>query len=392
MRLFDELALARDGARRRLAAASATTRPSSRRSPRERALPPEPRGAHPRVQILGLLEARLLDVDRVVLGGLDEGIWPPTAETDAFLNRPMRLELGLSPPERRIGQTAHDFVQALGTPDAILTRARKRDGKPTVPSRFLERLRAFAGDDAGRRALGARRALSAASPRRSMTPRPVRAARAGPRRGRAARAFPRRLSVTEIETLVRDPYSIFARHILRLEPLDPVGGLPARPSGARSCTTCWRTSRAAIRATCRPDARTSSCSSARSRFRRHRGSLSRALRALVAGLPALRPAFLAWERTRRRAVSAIHVERSGAARVPARARATSFTLRGRADRIEIGRDGAAAIVDFKTAACRRDEGGGGRLLAAADAGSRDAGRGGVRGTCPPAGTRRRCTT
>ncbi len=109
--------------------------------------PPGPRG-HPRVAILGLLEARLLHFDRVVLAGLDETVWPPAARTDAFLNRQMRADLGLSPPERRIGQTAQDFISALGTEDAVLTRSRKRDGSPTVASRFLRRLEALAGEAA----------------------------------------------------------------------------------------------------------------------------------------------------------------------------------------------------------------------------------------------------
>src|SRR3712207_3032759 len=97
-----------------------------------RTLGASPRATHRRLRILGPLEARLLAVDRIVLGGLDEGVWPPRAETDAFLNRPMRSRIGLSPPERRIGQTAHDFVQALGCPDVVITRTAKRDGKPMV--------------------------------------------------------------------------------------------------------------------------------------------------------------------------------------------------------------------------------------------------------------------
>ena len=72
--------------------------------------PPGP-GGHPRLAILGLLEARLLAFDRVLIAGLDEKVWPPSVDTDAFLNRPMRADLGLSPPERRIGQTAHDFAR-----------------------------------------------------------------------------------------------------------------------------------------------------------------------------------------------------------------------------------------------------------------------------------------
>ena len=88
---------------------------------------PPASGGHPRLQILGLLEARLLSFDCALLAGLDEKVWPPAVETDAFLNRPMRAALGLSAPERRIGQTAHDFVAALGAREAFLSRSKKRE-------------------------------------------------------------------------------------------------------------------------------------------------------------------------------------------------------------------------------------------------------------------------
>ena len=77
------------------------------------------------MRILGLLEARLTDSDRVVLGSLVEGTWPPESNTDAWLSRPMRLALGLDLPERRIGLTAHDFAQLLG--------ARGSDPEPLPP-------------------------------------------------------------------------------------------------------------------------------------------------------------------------------------------------------------------------------------------------------------------
>ena len=57
----------------------------------------------------------------------------------------MRRDLGLDPPERRIGLSAHDFAQALGAPEVILARAAKLAGAPTVASRFVQRIAAVAG-------------------------------------------------------------------------------------------------------------------------------------------------------------------------------------------------------------------------------------------------------
>ena len=104
-----------------------------------------PASGHPRVKIWGLLEARLLEADHIVLGGLNESVWPPQTQTDAFLNRPMRAELGLSAPERRIGQTAHDFIHAFAAAKVTLSRARKSGEAETIASRFWQRLKAVSG-------------------------------------------------------------------------------------------------------------------------------------------------------------------------------------------------------------------------------------------------------
>ena len=176
-----------------------------------------------RVRILGPLEARLTESDRVILGGLVEGAWPPESRTDAWLSRPMRKKLGLDLPERRIGLSAHDFAQLLGARDVILARAAKIAGTPTVPSRLIQRLAAIAGPqwqavvDRGNFYLGCARALDhpekiAPAPRPAPTP------------PRAAR--PARLPVTDIEHWLRDPYTIYAKRILRLTPLDEVDAAP----------------------------------------------------------------------------------------------------------------------------------------------------------------------
>ena len=179
-----------------------------------------PHRAHPRLKILGPLESRLIDADLMLLAGLDEGVWPPQTETGAFLNRSMRRQLGLTPPERRIGQSAHDFVMALGAPQVVLARALKRDGSPTVASRFLTRLEALAGTtymDCKQR--GSNMAQIAAAldyaPDPRATPRPA------PKPSLALR--PKRLSVTRIEKLRRDPYAIYAEYILGLRALPSPG-------------------------------------------------------------------------------------------------------------------------------------------------------------------------
>ena len=182
-------------------------------------------GSHPRLAILGLLEARLQHADLVVLGGLNEGVWPPDPQPDPWLSRPMRDSFGLPLPERRIGLTAHDFVQAFAAPEIALTRAAKNDGQPSVPSRWLTRF------DAVLRGAGAEDALVATeSAWRDLwallnkPDRPIALAPAAPCPPLSAR--PRKLSVTQVETWMRDPYSIYARHILRLRPLDPIDADP----------------------------------------------------------------------------------------------------------------------------------------------------------------------
>jgi ATP-dependent helicase/nuclease subunit B len=182
-------------------------------------------GRHPRLFIWGLLEARLQQADLIVLGGLNEGVWPAAIASDPWLSRPMRESFGLPPPERRIGTAAHDFALALGAPDVVMTRAARVEGTPTVASRWLLRLdtvlRAAGIDNrlgADIAPLGWHEQLDAPAgdplPMPPPAPRPPLAAR------------PRKLSITEIETWRRDPYAIYAKHVLRLRALDPLDADP----------------------------------------------------------------------------------------------------------------------------------------------------------------------
>ncbi|MBS29276.1 MAG: double-strand break repair protein AddB [Alphaproteobacteria bacterium] len=184
-------------------------------------------GAHPRLSILGPLEARLQHFDVVVLGGLNEGSWPPEADVDPWMGRTMRSDFGLPSPERRIGLSAHDFAQAFCAERVVLSRSERVDGAPNMPSRWLTRL------DVAADALGLKAAREDEQQARSY----LHWWRAldGPRLdqvtdGKAVRprpappvsARPRQLSVTQIETWMRDPYAIYAREILKLRALPPL--------------------------------------------------------------------------------------------------------------------------------------------------------------------------
>ncbi|MBC2836022.1 PD-(D/E)XK nuclease family protein [Paragemmobacter straminiformis] len=183
---------------------------------------------HPDIMIWGTLEARVAGAELVILGGLNDGIWPKLPEPDPWLNRKMRKDAGLLLPERQIGLSAHDYQQAIAAPRVVLTRATRNAEAETVPSRWLNRLmNLMEGLPAknGKRALGAmrergrvwtRRAVVLEAPVAPVAP----AHRPSPRPPVGVR--PRRLAVTKIATLIRDPYAIYARYILRLFPLDPL--------------------------------------------------------------------------------------------------------------------------------------------------------------------------
>ena len=181
-------------------------------------------GRHPRLAILGTLEARLQAADLTILGGLNEGTWPADPTPDPWLSRPMRAALGLFSPERRIGQSAHDFAQATAMPNVVLSRATKVAGTPTVPARWLLRLATLAKRcnvawGPGMASAVQQWAQQLDAPTR-IEPRPAPA----PTPPLAAR--PRKMSVTRVESWIRDPYAVYAREILRLRRLDRVDSTP----------------------------------------------------------------------------------------------------------------------------------------------------------------------
>lgn len=297
--------------------------------------------AHPRVFIFGTLEARLQSVDTMILGGLNEGSWPGQTVNNPFLSRSMKTDMGLEPPERRIGQLAHDFEMACGTRNLILSRSLRQGATPTVASRWLQRLLALGGkafaDGLKTRGEDYRHWAALIDEGENQSP----AKRPAPRP--PAELQPVKYSFSEVGRLRRDPYSIYARRILKLDPLSPFNEDPgARERGNLYHAIIDRYTREGHK----PGSNVS------------RESMMRITEELFDAeqLPphidrVWRPrfvevakAFLDWEEKRAPEVRSTVTEVGGGWEIPE----TGIHVVGRADRIDIMASGVADIIDYKT--------------------------------------------
>ncbi|TPJ45025.1 double-strand break repair protein AddB [Mesorhizobium sp. B2-6-5] len=299
-------------------------------------------GTDRNIAIWGALEARLQHVDTLVIGGLNEGVWPRKPESDRFMSRLMKTGIDLEPPERRIGLAAHDFQMAMSARHVVLARSARAGDAPAVPSRWLQRLVTFIGNDQaaalrrrGDELLAWARALDT-GPKRDFAPRPQ------PKPPLSVR--PTHFSVTEIETLRRDPYAVYARRVLGLMPLDPLirdPGAAERGTLFHAILHLFSSEVADPRA---PDALAGLIAAGRACF---------AEAALPADVEAvwwprfekLAANIIEWERTRADAVVQRHAEeRAGKTGVGQ----SGVTLSGYADRVDLLAGGMADILDYKT--------------------------------------------
>ena len=299
-------------------------------------------GRHPRLAILGPLEARLQSFDTVILGGLNEGTWPQSAAVDPWLSRPMRKALGLEQPERAIGLSAHDFAMLAAGPRVVLTRALKSEGAPTIASRWLQRLEQLTKGLKLHDRLASTHPYDAWSRALNETP----TTRMKPPRPRPPVALrPRALSVTEIETWLRDPYAIYARHVLKLRPLDPLDAEIGPLERGTAVHDALEKFLIEFRDHLPDGAAVRLIAIATEVF--HAAQVPKS--ALAIWQPRfIRAArwFVAAERERRAGIAQIFLERTGARDFAGPAGA--FNLRCRADRVDILKSGGAAIIDYKT--------------------------------------------
>jgi ATP-dependent helicase/nuclease subunit B len=302
-----------------------------------------PRGSsHPRLVILGQLEARMMRSDVMILGSLNEGSWPADARHDPWMSRPMREQFGLPSPERSIGLSAHDFAQCLCSPRVIMTRSLKIDGAQTVPSRWLQRLSTLlnAADipfTATRRYLDWAHSLQYSDqpsmPAERPEPRPP------------VEMRPSQLSATWIERWMRNPYHLYTRKILKLKPLDQIDqDLTAAERGSfihkvleeflRECGD-----------TLPPDAKDIFLRLAREQAASQRTDTAE-WQFWWPRLERVADWFIAHERDWRQNARLWLQEAEGSYSFDTPS--GSFTLTAKADRIDRLRSGGAAIIDYKT--------------------------------------------
>lgn len=304
---------------------------------------------HRHVLIWGTLEARVQSADLVILAGMNEGTWPEPPAPDPWLNRPMRLEAGLLLPERRIGLSAHDYQQAVCAKQVIISRSVRSDEAETVPSRWINRLTNLLGglgDKGGPDCLEAMRdrgaywldlAVAIAAPDGEV-PAALRPSPAPP-----VDARPKQLSVTQITTLIRDPYAIYARKILGLNTLDP---LTQDASAPLRGTIVHKVLERFIKTNIDP----SNIGAANALLAIADDVLADrcpwpAVRTLWrARIAAFVPNFLLEEQKRRAFSANVDTEMFGKLDFPA----IGFSLTGTADRIDLSDDGEALIYDYKT--------------------------------------------
>lgn len=297
----------------------------------------EPYGYHPRLFILGPLEARTLKTDLMILGSLNEGTWPALMESDPWLNRPMRSSYGLPLPERRIGLSAHDFAQAFCAKKVVCTRALRVNGVPTVASRWLLRLETV---------------LRASQVDVNKTAEPwlawyqdldkpeklARASRPAPCPPLAAR--PKQLSVTQVETWMRDPYVLYARQVLKLREL---GELEYPMSVAEKGTIIHGILERFLESETQ-DLQALLHMGQRA-FEAY-GEQPEVLNFWWPRFERIAEWFIETQAQRRPDIIKSFTEISGAYTFPTSA--GSFTITAKADRIDLRRDGGVDVIDYKT--------------------------------------------
>lgn len=304
-------------------------------------------GTHPRLKILGPIEARLNHADVMIIGELNEGVWPQLPSSDPWLSRPMKKDFGFPLPEKSIGILGLDFCNLLGAEEVYLTRAERVQGTPMVKSRWLMRLETVL------QALGFEAEKIEASLYRLLAKnadRPQEFIRvSAPNPKPPVNARPRELSASGIELLMRDPYSVFAKYILRLKPLKEVEQDLTMADYGTIIHGILEEFNNKYPQAFPADAREELLRLGRESFERNNLALERRafwwpnFEKIVEHLCALEELY-------RPAVSRVHNEAKGCFELELPA--GKFKITAKADRVDETKDGKINVIDYKTGKAR----------------------------------------
>ena len=300
-------------------------------------------GVHPRIRILGQIEARMSSADLVILAGLNEGSWPDDNTASPWMSRLMQQKCGLPNNDQYISLSAHDFVQGVCAPHVILTRSIKSQGTDTIPARWLQRLHAIMQQNniapqslQELDMLSALNALFAAEGAQTIE----RPAPCPP-----VNARPTQLPVTDIETWLRDPYSLYAKRILRLKKLPH---LEDDQTAANKGTALHAAQEAMINASpvAMPDPQTAHNIMITAIQKNHQAPESWPYD--HAEYSAIIDRTLTRESAWQRKAKPLATEINGRISLPITGHNQNFTLTARADRIDQTQDLTGAIIDYKS--------------------------------------------
>jgi ATP-dependent helicase/nuclease subunit B len=302
-------------------------------------------GTHPRLAIWGTMEARLQKADLMILGGLNEGVWPVPTDTGPWMSRPMRAAIGLPSPERKIGLSAHDFCQAFGARQVMVSRAAKQGTAPSVRSRWLARLDSVLPQGAKLAELAPLEPYAAWS-QRLRHPEAI-APRARPAALPPVDQRPQSLSVTHIRTWMRNPYDLYAKKILGLSALDPIDADPSPADRGNALHQSLEDFLTRYGVNLPPEAEgwllahAKHCAETKLNAPLERRFWQERLERII-------PWFIATQRERLADIAAIQGETQERWALPGLRTDLPFVLKARADRVDRLKSGGLTIIDYKT--------------------------------------------
>lgn len=168
-----------------------------------------------RVCVLGTIESRMQTADVVILTGLNEGMFPSTGYENSWLPRKISEKIGLPSPNHKVSLMALDFINLSCGDEVYWLRSRQSGGVLTTESRFLSRVRVACGDIKSDDIV-----LNSVRDMDNVEYNPLDYSAPVPPIDRSD------VYVTELELLIHNPYAFYAKHILRLRPMDDYWVLP----------------------------------------------------------------------------------------------------------------------------------------------------------------------